>query len=88
MKALEFDGGILVRLERGEEPASLDRELDARIEAALPPSRRETCREQVGRELEPYRRRMPAAAYEATLRRACAARLREELELPRLERKP
>jgi hypothetical protein len=76
---------LIDRLRRGAEPAAIDRQLDERIEAAVSSSLREQCRSKIGEQLAPYRRRMSAAAYEATLMRACSARLREELELPRLE---
>jgi hypothetical protein len=75
---------LIAAFEGGAEAAELDRLLDARLPAAAPEELLSAIETEVTRELAPYSERMTSSAYEATLRRAVSARLRQMLRLDRL----
>ncbi len=71
-------------LERGGSPEEADDALDEALPEAVPPELGERARAESERALSPFRARMDAAAFRATLRRAVADRLRRALDLPRI----
>ena len=75
---------LLDRLERGEEPAPLDAELDRRLADLVPEPMKTQVHDDLEGELEAFRSRMSPERFEATRRRASARRLRRLLDLPRL----
>ncbi len=75
---------LLLALERGEDPAELDRRLDRELVAVAPGPRVRAARDAAEHDLSPHRSRMPAGALAATLERAVVDLLRRELGLPRL----
>ena len=77
-------GALLDRLERGEEPAPLDAELDRRLADLVPEPMKTQVHDDLEGELEAFRSRMSPERFEATRRRASARRLRRLLDLPRL----
>jgi len=75
---------LLARLDRGETPADLDREVDRRISGCFPAAEVARIEEQVDAELVPFRERVPKAALESTRSRSVARRLRRSLGIPPL----
>lgn len=77
---------LLARLDRGDDPDVLDRELDQRLAEIVPAELVNRVLAVLERELSEYRSRMPTDRLQATRRRACRKRLRHALNLPRLAR--
>lgn len=78
--------GLLDRLHAGESPVVLDQELDRGLLRAAPTDLLSRVTAETDVDLEPYRSRMDASAFEATRSRAVTDRLRRALRLPRLAR--
>jgi len=77
-------GELLRRLDEGEAPEEVERDLEGTIVDHAPPELAERIRGEVATELAPFRGRIPPADMEATSRRAVVTRLRRFLGLPRL----
>ncbi len=75
---------LLERRRDGVSAADVDRELDARLADVAEPELVESVREEVERELAPFRRRMAPGTFAATERKALNDRLRRRLDLPHL----
>ncbi len=75
---------LLERLDRGDDPDVLDRQLDRRLQEIAPAELVDRVLAALERELSEYRSRMPADRLRATRKRACEKRLRHALKLPRL----
>jgi hypothetical protein len=75
---------LLARHEAGESPADLDARLDESLPDAAPAPLLARVAEESRGELEPFRKRMDPAVFEATARRSRSDRLRRVLGLPRL----
>jgi len=75
---------LLRRLDEGEAPGEVERELERSIVNHAPRELAERIRDEVAAELAPFRGRIPPADLEATSRRAVVTRLRRSLALPRL----
>jgi len=75
---------LLARLDRGEPPADLDREVDRRISGCFPAAEIAGIEEQVDAELVSFRERLPAAALEKTRSKSIARRLRRSFGIPLL----
>jgi hypothetical protein len=76
--------GLIAAFEGGAEADELDRQLDADLPAAAPGELLRAIEKEVTSELAPFSERMTSSAYEETMRRAVAARLRQMLRLDRL----
>jgi hypothetical protein len=75
---------LLRRLDDGEAPEEIDRELERSILDAASPELVERIGGEVAAELAPVRERIRAGHLESTSRRATVTRLRRSLGLPRL----
>jgi hypothetical protein len=75
---------LLARLDRGEAPLDLDRDLDRRISACLPAAEVAAVERQVDAELVSFRQRVPAAALHRVRATSIARRLRRSLGIPLL----
>ena len=75
---------LLARLDRGDDPDVLDRELDRRLPEVAPAVLVNRVQTVLERELSEYRSRMTTDRLQATHRTACRKRLRQALNLPRL----
>lgn len=75
---------LLARVDGGESPEGIDRELESAILEAAPADLLDRIRDEVASELAPYRTRIPPDRLEATALRAIVTRLRRSLGLPRL----
>ena len=75
---------LLARLDRGDDPDVLDRELDRRLPEIVPAELVNRVLAVLERELSEYRSRMSTDRLQSTRRRACQKRLRHALNLPRL----
>lgn len=75
---------LLALAERGEDPAELDRLLDAGLEQSSPPELLADARSAADEALAPYRGRMDPGAFESSHRRFVLDRIRAGLSLPRL----
>jgi hypothetical protein len=76
--------GLLARHEARESPVDLDAGLDRSLPDSAPASLVARVAQESRGELEPFRKRMDPAVYEATVRRSLTDRLRRALGLPRL----
>jgi hypothetical protein len=77
-------GELLRRLEGGEDPDRVDRELERSLLDDAPAELVERIRHEVAEELAPFRNRLPPERLAASSHRAVRARLRRVLGLPRL----
>ena len=75
---------LLARLDRGESPLDLDRDLDRRISACLPAAEVAALEREVDAELVSFRQRVPAAALHRARAMSIARRLRRSLGIPLL----
>ncbi len=76
--------GSTAILRRGGDAERADDALDDALPGCAPPGLSDRARAEAGRALAPFRGRMSAPAFEETLRRAVADRLRRLLGLPRV----